>query len=290
MKYNKTPLSMPEQLSLFDFAPDTDDALPIIDHKHYSQYVVYVDESGDHSMDSIDDSYPIFVLSFCVFHKRHYCERVTPYFQKFKFNHYGHDRIILHESDIRKQRGAFANLQNRQQREDFLAQLTHIIDKSNFILISCVIDKRSLKKSESSAENPYHIALGFCLETLFELMQEKNQAEKHTHVIVECRGQKEDKELELEFRRICDVNNRMQKNLPFEVIFADKKENSIGLQLADLVSRPVGIHYLRPEQPNRAFDALKRKFYCEGGRTCLGVDFESFGLKIFPTPKSEKPR
>lgn len=40
----------------------------------YSKYVVYVDESGDHGMVNIDPNYPVFVLAFCVFHKRHYSE------------------------------------------------------------------------------------------------------------------------------------------------------------------------------------------------------------------------
>jgi hypothetical protein len=72
-------------------------------------------------------------------------------------------------------------------------------------------------------------------------------------VVVECRGKKEDSELELEFRRICDGANRMGKPLPFDIIFADKKTNSAGLQLADLVARPIGLSILRPNQSNRAF-------------------------------------
>jgi hypothetical protein len=35
----------------------------------YSDFVVYVDESGDHSLRSINPRYPLFVLSFCVFRK-----------------------------------------------------------------------------------------------------------------------------------------------------------------------------------------------------------------------------
>jgi hypothetical protein len=50
------------------------------------------------------------------------------------------------------------------------------------------------------------------------------------------------------------------------VVFADKKANLTGLQLADLVARPVGINYLRPAQANRAFQLLVKKFHCDGGR------------------------
>ena len=109
-------------------------------------------------------------------------------------------------------------------------------------------------------------------------------------MVVECRGKKEDAELELEFRRVCDGSNRFGKILPFDILFSDKKAMSTGLQLADLVARPIGLNKLKPRQQNRAFDLLKYKFYCDQGREGVGSGYEGVGLKIFPTPKSEKPR
>lgn len=256
----------------------------------FSKYIVYVDESGDHSLQSIDEQYPLFVLAFCVFHKRHYSDFVVPALEKFKFNYFGHDQVVMHENEIRKEKGAFNIFRSKEEKYQFLDQLTDIIEYNNFILISCTIDKRALNKQSGVDANPYHIALGFCMETLYEFLQEKHQHEKQTHVVVECRGKKEDAELELEFRRICDGNNRLGITLPFEVLFSDKKVMSSGLQLADLVARPIGLNILRPEQSNRAFEVLKRKFYCDGGRECVGKGYEGMGMKIFPASESEKPR
>jgi hypothetical protein len=101
-------------------------------------------------------------------------------------------------------------------------------------------------------------------------------------VVVENRGKKEDNELELEFRRICDGQNGPGKNLPFEVIFADKKTNSLGLQLADLVARPIGLHVIRPEQDNKAFEILAKKLYSKNGREGAGAGYKGWGLKYFP--------
>jgi hypothetical protein len=168
-------------------------------------------------------------------------------------------------------------------------ELTQIIDFSDFILISTTIDKRDLKRL-NVADNAYHIALGYCMETLYEFLEEKGESAKKTHIVFECRGDKEDKELELEFRRNCDGHNRLGIPLPFEILSADKRVMSSGLQLADLVARPIGLSTLRPEQLNRAFDILKRKFYCDGGREAVGIGYEGVGMKIFPPPKSEKPR
>ncbi len=251
--------------------------------ENFSDFIVYVDESGDHSLQSIDQNYPVFVLAFCVFYKSHYSHKVVPALQELKFDFFGHDLVILHEHEIRKEKGDFRVFGNRQQKNGFLNRLTHIIDDSNFILISCVIDKNKIKESHADG-NSYHIALRYCLESLFDLVSEKGQQDLETHVVVETRGKKEDAELELEFRRICDGENRFYKDLPFKLRMASKASNSAGLQLADLVARPIGRHVLNPEQENRAFDVLKVKFFCEGGRGCVGNDYEDWGLKRFPEP------
>lgn len=128
------------------------------------------------------------------------------------------------------------------------------------------------------------------MEALYEFLQEKQQHKLKTHVVVECRGKKEDNELELEFRRLCDGNNRLGIALPLDILFSDKKAMSSGLQLADLVARPIGLSVLKPEQNNRAFEVLKKKFYCDGGRGKVGQSYEGRGLKIYPSIESEKPR
>jgi hypothetical protein len=257
--------------------------------RRFSDYVVYVDESGDHSLASVDPDYPVFVLALCIFHKRHYSEKIIPAVEKLKFNYFGHDSLVLHEHEIRKQKGPFAFLAQRAVRDEFTGQLTSIMDASNFILVACVVDKARLPKSEGVSSNPYHIALGICLEALRLFLAEKQQDQLKTHVVVECRGKKEDAELELEFRRICDGNNPHGQPLPFDIVFADKKTNLAGLQLADLVARPVGINYLRPNQENKAFELLKAKFYCAGGRQQVGHDFENVGLMVHPPQKAKSP-
>jgi hypothetical protein len=262
---------------------------PTTDNQKFSNFIVYVDESGDHGMQSLDPNYPVFVLAFCIFNKTHYTHKVVPAAEDFKFKHFGHDHIVLHENEIRKRKGDFKRFQSRAQQNAFMDDLTDVIDESNFILVSCVINKEQLK-SKQSPPNPYHLALGFCLETLYDFLVEKKQEKLLTHVIVECRGDKEDKELELEFRRMCDGANKMNIRLPFDIIFAHKRVNSTGLQLADLVARPIGLSVVRQDQGNRAFEVLKKKFYCSGGRANVGVGYENWGLKIYPAPESEKPR
>ncbi|CAN7546755.1 DUF3800 domain-containing protein [Trinickia sp. LjRoot230] len=115
---SSSDLLVPQQFSLFEMeAPPTDGAAddPSAVGK-YSNFVVYVDESGDHGMQTLDANYPVFVLAFCVFYKRHYSEKIVPALHKFKFNHFGHDLVVLHEREIRKEEGAFRFFANRGTR------------------------------------------------------------------------------------------------------------------------------------------------------------------------------
>ena len=107
----------------------------------YSDFIVYVDESGDHGLVNIDPQYPVFVLAFCIFHKRDYAEVIVPKLTQFKFKHFGHDMFILHEQEIRKEKNCF-KFKNRILKDDFMSELGDIINNHNFIIISAVIDKR----------------------------------------------------------------------------------------------------------------------------------------------------
>ena len=242
----------------------------------HSNYIAYVDESGDHSLDSIDEAFPIFVLAFCVFPKPSYPD-VSKKVQAFKFANFGHDMIVLHERDIRKQKGQFSFLANRKKRDIFMGELSGIIDSSDFIIISSVIRKKLHVNRYRYPTDPYELSMQFCLERLYSFLKEKGQHELITHVVVECRGAKEDKDLELAFRRVCDKDNRGRISFPFKLVFAHKQANSCGLQLADLVARPIGRKIINPAEENRAYNILERKFY-----TGTGGILHGNGLKVFP--------
>lgn len=242
----------------------------------FSDFVVYVDESGDHGLVTIDPSYPLFVLVFCIFKKVDYIESAIPLIQKFKFKHFGHDQVILHETDIRKDKGDFSFLKSRATKDNFLNELTSIVEEVPFVLVSTVIKKGFLSERYKKPENPYHIALRYGLERIHHYLT-KQKATGLTHIVVEKRGKAEDDELELEFRRVCGGYNALNGTLPFDLVFADKKTNSTGLQVADLLARPIGLKILRPEQSNRAFEIIEKKFYCDGRG-----EKDGYGLKCFP--------
>jgi hypothetical protein len=242
----------------------------------FSDYIVYADESGDHNLVSINPQNPVFVLVFCVFNKNHYVRDVVPLWQSIKFKFFGHDSIVFHGHEIRKQHGDFNILINANTNAAFMEDVNSALSQTPFTVIAAVIDKSRHVKKYLDPGNPYDIALTFCMERLHRHLIEKKQSAT-THVLFERRGRTEDQLLELEFRRIADGRNAIGKMPELDIRMMDKKHNSTGLQIADLVAHPIGRHVINPGQPNRAFDIVRTKLRCgPQGK------FNGYGLKVFP--------
>lgn len=243
----------------------------------YSDYIIYVDESGDHNLVNTDPNYPMFVLAFCIFRKTEYADLVSPSIQRFKFKHFGHDTVVLHEHEIRKQQAPFVFLKSRDKRAVFMQDINKLITKAPMTVIAAAIHKDEHKELSADPTNPYEVALTFCMERAYSFLNNLKQTRRKTHLVVECRGKKEDRDLELEFRRICDGANLIGQLDCFDIVFADKKANSGGLQLADLIARPIGIKILNPDQQNRAYEIIALKL-----RSNAKGSIDGFGLKRFP--------
>jgi hypothetical protein len=198
---------------------------------------------------------------------------------------WGHDGVVLHEQEIRKPNAEYGFLFNPQKRQDFLNRLDALLLGLPFHVIACVIDKPKLLAKYSNPYNPYDLCLRFIMERSIMWLFRQGQQGKLTHLFAECRGEKEDKDLELEYRRIADNQHNWRPTqfavnfgvVPTELRFEPKIANLAGLQLADLIARPIGLHVLKPQQANRAFETIKTKFICNpNGKP------DSYGLKIFP--------
>jgi len=73
------------------------------------------------------------------------------------------------------------------------------------------------------------------------------------------------------------LRHYMSEVLTLEPRFVSKAANVPGLQIADLVARPIGRHALDPRQPNRAFEIIEKKLDRNPSGRVSG-----WGLKVFP--------
>jgi hypothetical protein len=251
----------------------------------FGDYLAFFDESGDAQLASIDLQYPVFVLACCLIKKSDYTHLLIPKLSEFKLNFWGHDAVVLHEQEIRKPNAEYSFLFNPIIRHNFMSKLDTLVKEIPFKVIACVVNKPSLKAKYATPYDPYNLCLRFILERAIMWLYEQGQKDKLIHLFAECRGKTEDESLELEYRRIADGRHNWQPAkfavnfdvVPTELLFKPKVANLAGLQLADLIARPIGLKVLRPEQPNRAYDTVHTKLVCgPNGKP------ESYGLKIFP--------
>jgi len=104
----------------------------------HSDFIVFADESGDHSLTNVSRDYPVFVLSFCIFRKTDYVESVCPLIQRFKLRWWAHDGMVLHAAQIRRHGPPFVFLRSIEKRERFMADLTDTLSRCSFMLVSGV--------------------------------------------------------------------------------------------------------------------------------------------------------
>ncbi|MBO7521298.1 MAG: DUF3800 domain-containing protein [Opitutales bacterium] len=153
----------------------------------FSDYIVYVDESGDHAMGaSIDRDFPVFVLAFCIFKKSEYANTIVSTMKNFKFKFFGHDIVNLHEREIRKAKGDFAILVNSEIRLSFMSDLGNLIKGTPFKVIAAVIKK---DKIIHQTKNPYDMAMRLCLERLYKFLRSESNISKPTILFLKAGGE-----------------------------------------------------------------------------------------------------
>lgn len=229
----------------------------------FSDFIVFADESGDHGLATIDPQFPVFALVFCVIRKAEYVSVIDPAFRVLKLKYFGHDAVVLHEHDIRKQTGPFGILRNADVRERFMADMAQLMAGLPFQGYASIIDKNALRQRYADPWNPYEVAMHFCMEKISNRLVAEGQRGRLSHVLFEGRGKVEDAQLELEFRRIADGRRRWGwrqvdfSRAPMEPVFVAKAANLAGHQLTDLIARPLALRAIRPNQINRAYDIIR---------------------------------
>ncbi len=242
-----------------------------------NKHIAYFDESGDHGLETIDPEFPAFVLCGCVYEISDYLNVEAPAFSAIKFAYFGHDAVVMHSRHIRKQLGPFKILQNTAVRTQFLGQISAFFAASKVTIIAAGIRKDRHKGQYVNPDDPYDIALLFCLERLYGYMLERGDQGNPVTCVFEQRGEMEDALLAKVFKDVCGGANRWNCKFPFEMVFANKQQNMPGLQIADLAAYPIARYVINPLAANPAYAVLVPRFRKSPNGKVIG-----WGLKVFP--------
>jgi Protein of unknown function (DUF3800) len=241
--------------------------------------IAYLDETGDHTVERVDKDFPVFALVMFVCDTEHYCSEIVPAVTRLKIEYWGHEAVILHSRDIRKQSNEFLILRRSKEfREEFYRSINRIMGDHVYRIIPVVIKKQDHCSMHGPlAENPYQLALKHAIYGLLVLLTKADQSE--VVIVAEARGSNEDRDLRKCFDEIVhlgteDASAHQLSRIAFNLVFAKKSMNVVGTRLADLAAYPIARAVLDPGKRNHAFDIIKEKLYPFDGWTD--------GIKICP--------
>jgi len=239
---------------------------------------MFLDESGDHSLDKIDLSYPMFVLAGCIFDFDYYSAVAEPKINELKIKHFGKIDVILRSYDIRKQKGSFSSLVDRKKREAFYVDLDNLVKSFDFKIIAAGINKSKLKNQYHEPDNPYNLCLQFILERAVMFLGRSNDK---LIFRIESRETHNDRKLAEVYEkfRLIDHQYFKKEEIQSKIVdfsFNQKIQNIAGHQVADLMAYPIGVSILDSNRENSAFEIVKTKFHSKNGV------YQNYGLKIFP--------
>lgn len=246
--------------------------------KARNSLILFLDESGDHSLSKIDPQYPMFVLVGCVFEMGYYEDIVVPEIKAFKNYFLGSDKIILHTEDITHNKNGFERVMEAGFRNNFYQNINAVLSKLEYKVLACAIKKdEHFKRYGLAAIDPYMLSLDCIVERLVFELEEINQT---GIIIAESRNSILDNELELAFLNLkvqgtSYLSASKVKKRVIQLSIKDKKENIAGLQIADLIASPIGRSILAKKN-QIDYKMIEAKYRNKGGKS-LG-----YGLVVLP--------
>ena len=233
----------------------------------YSDTVVFIDESGDANLTTIDPRFPILNVVCVLVDKTHYFNAVVPGLSRLKQRFFQTDDVVLHDSDLRRMTGACSLLRTTDTQGACQAAISEWISALEFQIVTACIDKEALVRRYANPFDPYDLAIRFCLERMSQWLAPRTETGQITQICFESRGKRQDRQAGLEFNAIIAHQSRLGSRStqfsghPMQALFIPKHANVAGLQLADLIARPLARHCLNVASQQPVMKILGPKLY-----------------------------
>ena len=242
--------------------------------------VLFLDESGDHSLDVIDPQYPVFVLGGVIVDLEYSKTELEQRLSQFKLDLFERADLVLHTADISRNRNGFERLSDPAFRQRFYQHLNALMSSLDYTVVACAIRKEEhLARYGLEALDPYVLSLNILVERFcFEVGDVRHGG----LIVAEQRNRTLDHQLELAWLQLRVSGTYYLQGAQIEkrvrdLLIRPKDQNIAGLQLADLVVSPIGRFVLgKPSQ--RDFRIIEAKLR----RSPRGASYMGTGLVILP--------
>lgn len=249
------------------------------EHAGMTHYTLFIDECGDPNLEKFDKTFPLFTLCGILVHENK-LTWLENEINSLKCELWDNQEVIFHSREIRNCSRNFANLLDIQTKNRFYTRINEILGAENiYVIVCCCILKEPFIERFNTGEDVYGLSLKYLIERAIFHIDDCTYGNAKLRIVVERRNPKQNKIL-LKYYNGLRVKgtkwitaerliNRIKK-----FSFADKKDNVIGLQIADLIAYPISRQVLNPERPNPAFQIIAKNIYTYKGAR--------LGFKIIP--------
>jgi hypothetical protein len=254
-----------------------------------SEYILFLDECGSHAVGAGADGFPVFSLCGVIVEATRYAA-FDQSWRDWKTRWLGSPNARVHEPAVRTRSGLFYD-KDRVRARGRIAALDAHIESLPFTCIAAAIDKRRFAEAYPSGivdnflpRSPYLMCVDFIMERFTHFLCHVGHGAQGA-VRAESRGLREDAEVHHEYIRLHLEGTQFCSESQFRgylrpsIQFERKDGNSSGLQIADLMARPIADKILNPAGSPERWEIVAAKLY-DGTRDRRG----SYGLKIFPAP------
>jgi len=242
--------------------------------------ILYLDESGDHSLSVIDPQYPVFVLGGVIVEAAYAATEMQAAVRRFKLEMLGRDDITLHTADITRQRGPFAALVDPERRRIFHDHMNTLMRQLDYTVVACAIRKEAhLAAYGAAALDPYALSLSVLVERFCFALADARETQPGS-IVAERRDKALDSALLAAWRQLRERGTAYLRPGAIRDRIAHlqlegKRAGVAGMELADLVVSPIG-RFVAGRPPREDWTTVESKLRRRKG------DYLGAGLVILP--------
>lgn len=242
-------------------------------------FTLFIDECGDPNLEKFDKTFPIFTLCGVLISdkKLGYLENEV---NGLKQDLWANTDVIFHSREIRNCSKDFVNLLDNDTKTRFYNRINEILCTEDiYVIVCCCILKEPFIERFNTGEDVYGLSLKYLIERAIFHIDDCTDGNARLRIVVERRNPNQNQAL-LKYYNGLRVNGTKwitAKRLTDRIksfSFVGKKDNVIGLQIADLIAYPISRQILNPYRPNPAFQIVAKNIYTYKGA--------KLGLKIIP--------
>lgn len=226
-------------------------------------YILFIDESGDHGLKKVDPQFPVFTLCGILIKEEDY-DNIKSGLNQIKDFFWKDKKVILHSRDIRKCEKEFVVLFDLEVKKLFYEKLNAFLQESKYSAFISTIKKEDyINKFGKITDSVYEISVSSVVDETIKFLSSTNEIFS-LKLIFEKRGKSEDRSL-LNYMNSLKSNGTQTytgedlSKLTLDIDFKDKKENINGLQIADLIAYPAARFIIDKERANPAYDLISSK-------------------------------